>query len=391
VPSELHARFALDPSVVFLNHGSFGACPREVLAAQTEMRARLEAEPVRFFMRELPGLLEEARAEAASFVGARPEDFVFVRNASSGVNAVVASTPLAPGDELLTTSHAYAACRYTLDFHAARTGARVVVADVPFPIAGPDAVVDAVLGAVSARTRLALVDHVTSPTGLVFPIERIARALEERGVPVVVDGAHAPGMVPLDVGAIGASYYTGNFHKWVCAPKGAGMLHVRADRHEGLHPTVISHGYGFRGDKPALHAEFDWCGTDDPTSWLCVPAALRALASMVPGGFAELRERNHALALEARRILCEALGVGRPAPDAMIGALVALPLAGAADGMAGHFEIDPLQSALFERHSIEVPVFHFPEPGRRCIRVSAQLYNDIADYERLAAALRDLS
>ncbi len=384
------SRFALDPAIVFLNHGSFGACPHEVLAAQSELRARLEAEPVRFFMRELPCLLDAAREEAARFVGARPEDFVFVRNATAGVNAVVASARLEPGDELLTTSHAYAACRYALDYYAGRVGARVVVADVPFPIGGPDEAIVPILESVTERTRLALVDHVTSPTGIVFPIERIAEELEARGVRVIVDGAHAPGMVPLDVVSIGASFYTANFHKWVCAPKGAAMLWVRPDRREGLHPNVISHGYGFTGDKSALHAEFDWCGTDDPTSWLAVPTAIRTMSGMLEGGFAALRERNRALALDARRILANALAIDAPVPEAMIGALVALPLPAEVEGVGGHVESDPLQAALFDRFGIEVPVFLFPRPGRRCIRVSAQIYNERADVESLAGALVEL-
>jgi isopenicillin-N epimerase len=382
----------LDPAVSFLNHGSFGATPRPILAAQQRWRDRLERQPVRFFARELEPLLDEARTALADFIGAPAADLVFVPNATAGVNAVLRSLSLAAGDELLTTDHAYNACRNTLEYVAGRSGARVVAARVPFPLESPEQVVEAVLEGVTSRTRLALIDHVTSPTGLVFPIKRLVRQLSARGVDSLVDGAHAPGMVPLRVAEIGAAYYVANCHKWLCAPKGAGFLHVRPDRQPGIHPTAISHGLSapLRG-RSRFHLEFDWTGTDDPTPYLCVPEAIRFLEGILPGGWPALMAHNHALAVAARQALCEALEIEPPCPESMLGALAALPLPdGSPEPPASSLYLDPLQDELLQHFGIEVPVVPWPAPPRRLVRISAQVYNDIGEYERLARALSAL-
>jgi isopenicillin-N epimerase len=389
--------WSLDPSVLFLNHGSFGACPRPILDEQSRWRARMEAEPVRFLARELEGLLEGARRALGAFVGAAADDLALVPNATAGVNAVVGSLAadgaLAAGDELVITDHAYNACRNVLAVAAARTGARVVTARVPWPLGSPDEVLDAVLCAVGERTRLVLIDHVTSPTGLVFPVERLVGALAARGIDALVDGAHAPGMVPLDLDKLGAAYYVGNCHKWMCAPKGAGFLHVRRDRQARIRPTVISHGANSpRADRSRFRLEFDWMGTVDPSPWLCLPACIELLGAQVSGGWPALMARNRALALAARRTLCERLDMAPPAPDEMIGSLAALPLpddhraAGPSEPLSG----DPLQTTLFDAHRIEAYVLPWPAPPRRLIRVSAQLYNEPADYARLADVLAEL-
>ena len=216
----------LDPEVLYLNHGSFGACPAAVLRAQSRLRAQMEREPVDFLDGVLAGKLDAARATLARFLGADPADLVLVPNATTAVNAVLRSFALEPGDELLLTTQTYGACRKAADFVAQRAGARLITARVPFPLMSEEEVVAAVLAAVSPRTRLALLDHVTSPTALVLPIERLVGELAARGIDTLVDGAHAPGMVPLDLRRIGAAYYTGNAHKWLCAPTVTG----RSDR-----------------------------------------------------------------------------------------------------------------------------------------------------------------
>jgi len=377
--------WTLDPAVTFLNHGSFGACPAQVQEAAARIRARIEREPVRFFIGELEALFDEARAAVAAFLGAAAADLAFVPNATAGVNTVVRSLELAPGDELLTTDHSYNACRNALEHAAARAGARVIIAEVPFPTPGPGAVVDAILARVTPRTRLALIDQVTSPTALVFPVARLVAELEARGVDTLVDAAHTPGMLPMAVDAIGAAYTTGNFHKWVCAPKGAGFLHVRRDRQAGVRPLTISHGANSpRRDRSRFRLEFDWTGTADPTPFLCVPEALRFLASLGP--LPELMAQSHAAALEARRTLCATLRIAAPCPDEMIGSMASVPLPLVpAEPQVGPF--DPLQEALFRRFGIEVPIFPFPAPPHRLLRVSTPPYVTPADVARLAAAL----
>jgi isopenicillin-N epimerase len=382
----------LDPAVIFLNHGSFGACPRAVLDAQRRLVEEMEQEPVRFLSRELEGRLDAARAALGAFLGADADDLAFVPNATAGVNTVLRARRLGPTDEVLTTDHAYNACRNAAVAAAEREGARVVVAAVPFPLDSPDRVLEAILARVTPRTRLALLDHVTSPTGLIFPIARLVAELAARGVDTLVDGAHAPGMVPLDLRALGAAYYAGNAHKWLCAPKGAAFLHVRRDRQAAIRPLSISHGANSpRTDRSRFRLEFDWMGTDDPTPYLSVAEAIRYLGSLLPGGWPAVMARNRALALAARQQLAEALGTPLPCPDEMVGALAALPLPEATQPPSRATpRRDPLQDALFARFGIEVPVMVWPAFPRRLIRVSAQLYNGPADLARLAEALKSL-
>ena len=393
---DLASHWTLDPAITYLNHGSFGACPRPVLEVQQALRDQLEREPARFFNREAPVLLTAARKELADFVNAPAAGLAFVRNVTVAINSVLRSVPLEAGSELLVTDHEYNATRNILEYVAGERGCRVVVAPVPFPIASPEAVVEAVLAHVGLRTRLAVIDHVTSPTALVFPIAELVRELESRGVDVLVDGAHAPGMVDVDIAALAPAYYAANCHKWLCAPKGVGFLWAREDRRENVRPAVISHGANAPVPREHRYAiEFFWTGTDDCTPALALPAALRFLDELVPGGFPALRARNRALALAGRRLVADALGVPLPCPDAMIGAMASLSVPALAGlpvpEAVSALTIDPLHDALFRDHAIEVPVLNCPAHPGRLVRISAQAYNEIGDYERLAAALRKLA
>ena len=381
----------LDASVAMLNHGSFGACPTVVLEAQHRYRLQMESEPVRFFTREREPFLDAARDALGDFLGADPADLVFVRNATEGVNSVLRSLEFEPGDELLVTDHAYNACRNVIEYVAHRNNAKVVVVKIPMPIKSPDEVLDAILAAVSEKTRILLIDHITSPTALVLPVKRIIDALSERGIETLVDGAHAPGMVPLDLDDIGAAYYAGNCHKWMCCPKGAGFLHIHRDRQELIHPTIISHGYNtVRPERGRLHEEFDWAGTHDPTPWLCLPEAIQFLESLHEDGLKGLRRQNHEMAIAAKRLLCEAVGVEAPSPEDMLGSMVAVPLwldgTSEKDALLSH----PVHNRLLEEFAIDVPVYYWPDTPYLWIRISAQAYNSLDQYQRLADALRQL-
>ncbi|HEY9639352.1 MAG TPA: aminotransferase class V-fold PLP-dependent enzyme [Coleofasciculaceae cyanobacterium] len=374
--------WSLDPEVIFLNHGSFGACPTAVLEKQTSWRLQMEQEPVRFFALELEGLLDAARQDLSVFVGADPADLAFVANATTGVNTVLRSLchTFAPGDELLTTDHEYNASRNALDFAAQLSGATVVVAEVPFPIRAPEQAIEAVLSRVSTRTRLVLLDHITSQTGLVFPLQPLIQQLTAAGIEVLIDGAHAPGMIPLNLRELGATYYTGNCHKWLSAPKGSAFLYIQSDRQDQLRPLAISHGANSpRCDRSRFWLEFDWTGTTDPTPYLCVPEAIRWMGSLLPGGWAALMRHNRETALSVRKALCQTLDIEPPCPDSMMAAMAVVPLP---NGCASR-----LQADLFSQHHIEVPVNAWHGLSNRLIRVSAQLYNTQSDYDGLIKAL----
>jgi isopenicillin-N epimerase len=383
-----------EPGITFLTHGTFGACPRPVLEFQAGLVRQMDANPIRFFDRELEERLDAARREVASFLNADPEGTVVVPNATSGVATALASLRLRPGDELLTNDHEYNATLNQLDAVADRAKARVVRVSVPLPIRHPEEVVEAHLAAVTPRTRVALISHVTSPSGLVFPIETLVRELDRLGVDTVVDAAHAPGMVPIDLKALNAAYWTGNGHKWLCGPKTAGVLVVREDRRDGVLPLVTSHGRNDpRSDRPPLWKEFDWQGTLNLTAFLSLPEAFRVIGGLRPGGWPGHMAANRELALAGRRRLHEALGTEPIAPESMIGSMasVALPVA------LSDEEAKALTLSLAAEERIEVPAVPFPVRGARptpvapCtngfIRISAQRYNEPSDYERLADAL----
>jgi isopenicillin-N epimerase len=373
------AHWSFDPAIAHLNHGSFGACPREVLALQAELRAQMEWDAGDFLWTTLPARLQEALGTLGEFLGAAGEDLAFVTNASVGVNAILRSLDFRPGDELLVTSHTYVACHKAADYVATRTGAKLVSAILPFPVSSEQQLVDAVLTCVTPRTRLALLDHITSPTALIVPIARLVDELKARGIETLVDGAHGPGMVPIDLRRLGAAYYTGNAHKWLCAPKGSAFLYVRRDLQPLVHPCVISHGYG-----QGYRAEFDWVGTCDPTAWLCIPKALEFMQGLLPGGWPAIMAHNRALVIEGRALVNARLGLAPAAPESMIGAIAAIPLPAAAPGSAAaRLQGDVLGEWFHERGVRSM----FPVAPVAAVRLSAQLYNHLGQYQRLAELL----
>jgi isopenicillin-N epimerase len=371
--------WSLDPHFLTVNHGSFGATPRTVLAAQDEWRRRLEAQPTRFLVQELPTALRQAAAQLAAFVGAAAEELAFVVNATTGCNAVLRSLRLAPGDEILHLGHVYGAVRNTIEHVAERSGARVVRAGLDFPRPDAPAILESLSRALSRRTRLAVLDHIASASALVLPIRDMVRLCQSAGVPVLVDGAHGPGQVALDLAVLGADWYVGNCHKWLMAPKGCAFLHARADRQTDLHPVTISHGF-----RQGFVSEFDWTGTADPSAFLAVTEALAFFDRL---GGAGLMSRNAALAAEGAALLATRLGTEVGARPEMAGAmgLVRLPLSLPQPAIVT--DAARVRQALLAAGT-DAPVSAID--GALWLRVSAAAYNDISDYERLAGLLRTI-
>ena len=372
----LRQLFRLEESTTFLNHGSFGLTPVTVLAAQAAFREEMERQPVRFLTRPaLQPRLRAAAGQLAAFLGAAAEDLAFVDNATTGVNAVLRSFPLQPGDEVLITDHTYPAVRNAVRFVCAPAGARIVEARLPFPPEGPDGIVAAVRNALTERTRLAIFDLVSSGSAIVMPVTEMARVCRDAGARVLVDGAHGPGMLDLDLPALQADWVTGNAHKWLFAPRGCALLWATKEAQRDLHPTVISHGF-----EQGFVNEFDWTGTRDPTAWLAVPAALDFYRSM---GDSALRARNRALAIAAGEMLAQRWGTETGAPAAMAGAMVTVRLPGGLPGTPASAQA--VHDGLWQKYHIEVPIMALNET--LWVRISAQIYNDLDDYERLATAL----
>ncbi len=380
----------IDPRLDFLNHGSFGAVPTVVLQAQQAFRDELESDPIRYLApeRELEPKLDYVRDVLSELIVADAADLAFVLNATAGVNAVLRSFPLRDGDEIVVTNHGYNACNNAAHYAAERAGAIVRTAEIPFPVGGPGQVVDAIEQQLSDRTRLVMVDHVTSSTGLVFPVQAIADLAHARNIRVLVDGAHAPGMVPLNLAELGVDYYTANHHKWLCAPKVSGFLWVHPQWQSEVRPTIISHAANRpRPNRSRFLAEFDWQGTFDPTPLLALPHAIEFLQSFYGGGIDEWMAINHNRALDSLALLSAGLGIDVSTPAEMIGSLVTVPLPLHAGSEAGKAN-DSLQQRLREHYRIECPVFAGIEPESQLLRISLQAYNDLEQVKRLVVALR---
>ena len=369
----LRDEFLLDPDIVFLNHGSFGACPRDVFERYQAWQLELERRPVEFLARRLPALLEHARERLAEYVGARPDDLVLVPNATSAVNAVARSLRLRRDDEILATDHEYGACDLLWRHVCERAGARYVRAELPLPLPDPPAVADALLARVTERTRVLFLSHVTSPTALVLPVAEIARRAREAGVLTVVDGAHGPGHVLLNLAELGVDVYAATAHKWLCAPKGAGFLWTRPELQDTVDALVIGWGYG---DESTFVSRHTMAGTRDPAAYLSIP---EAIAWQAARGWDDVRRRCHDLAREARDALAELTGLEPLTQEAseQFGQMVASPLPDT--------DADRLQRRLYDEHRIEVLVR--PWNGRPLLRASFQGYNDERDLERLLDAL----
>ena len=381
---ELLPLWPLDPEATYLNHGTVGVVPIRVAEAQHALRARIERHPSKFMLRDLwtftgsadgPTLMRQAAADVAAFVGARGEDLVFIDNTTTGVNAVLRSTPLGPGDELVVTDHIYGGLLTVVNYMARTTGATVRVVEIPYPAFDPAVAVERMAAAVTPRTRLVIADHIAAESAIVFPIADIVRACKAKGATVLVDGAHVPGALPLDVSAIGADYYVANLHKWAMAPRSSAFLVVAPPHQGSLHPSVISWGLD-----QGFTQEFDWVGTRDPSPWLCAPDGIRFLKEL---GYDALRKYNHDLAWHAAQHLTSEWGTPLQIDESVVGCMVSVMT----PESIGTTKADAvrLRDRLLFEHNIEVQVH--ARAGRVWVRVSAQGYNDRADVAKLARAV----
>jgi isopenicillin-N epimerase len=377
--------WTLDPAVTYLNHGTVGVTPRRVLEAQQAFRDEIERQPSRALLRELvslvgvprtvPGRLRAAAEAVARFVGALGQDLVFIDNATTGANAVLRSLRLEPGDEILVTDHAYGAVALAAAFAARERGAHVRTVEVPYPAFAPERMVEGIAAALGPRTRLVLVDHITSESALIVPVAEIASRCRAQRVPVLVDGAHAPGVLPLDIPALGVDFYTANLHKWAHAPRSCGFLWAAPAQQPLLHPPVISWGLD-----QGFVEEFDWVGTRDPSAWLAAPEGIAFLREL---GFEAVRAYTHRLVWESARMLCERFGTSLERDESAVGSMVTLPLPRHLGSTRE--EAARLRDRLLFEDGIEVHVH--ASYGQLRARICAQVYNEAEDYERLAKAV----
>jgi isopenicillin-N epimerase len=368
-------QYLLRPDVAFLNHGSFGACPKPVFETYQAWQRELEAEPVEFLGRRSSALLAEARKALAAYVGADAEDLVFVTNATYGVNIVARSLDLGPGDEVLTTDHEYGACDRTWKFICGTRGARYVKMSIPLPLPSDEEIVERLWAGVNERTKVIYVSHITSPTAITLPVAEICRRAREAGILTVIDGAHAPGQVDLRLEELGADFYTGNLHKWLCAPKGAGFLYARRERQALLNPLIVSWGWESETPGPSQFIDhFTWLGTADPSAYLSVPAAIEFQSQW---DWPRVREACHALAVEGRRRLEEVTGMPTLSPESNYAQMCAIELP------AG--SIEKLGTRFFDEYKVEVPLTRWN--NREFLRISIQAYNSAEDVDRLVEAL----
>jgi isopenicillin-N epimerase len=387
--NEMSRHWELDDETVFLNHGSYGATPTIVLDEQKRWQRLLEKDPVRFYEEIAPDALRKSREAIANLVNCDPEDLALIENATSGVNIILRSLSFEKGDEIIVPDHAYQACRNTIDYVAEKWGAVVITCEIPFPVKNTQIIIDNVMKCVTKRTKLALIDTVTSPTGLRMPFEELVELLESKGVNVLLDAAHGIGMIPLNLEKIGASYTTSNCHKWLCAPKGSAFLHVKKDLQEFIHPLTISHGMTVPlGGSTRFRHEFDWTGTRDISAWCVLPFVIEELSQLVGMSWEEIMEHNKDLVIKGRNIICEKLNIKPQCPDEMVASISTIKISSKKDNIVDFHEIDPLHLELLKNYNIQVPVWYWPSPEGRYIRISAQLYNNKEEYEYLANVLK---
>lgn len=378
----------IDQTITYLNHGAFGACPQEISDEFRGWQQKLESSPARFILRALDENLAESRRVLSEFTGAEAGGMALVSNATHGVNTVLKSLNFKKSDEVIITNHIYPACLNALRYIQSQQGLVITMVDIPLEGVTAGMITRRVLEAVSPATRLVMLDHVTSPTALVFPVKAIVDELNHRHIESLIDGAHAPGSLPLNIGEINPTYYTGNCHKWMCLPKSCGFLWVRDDARKNIVPLAISHAWG---EKATFEEKFHWQGTADWSAALCIPFAVRLIEKQTAGGWKGWMEQNHQLVTRGRDIVCQALRITPPCDSSLLASMAAIPVPGKPQPVSlGYNSVDRLQEWLYQNYAIEVPVFQWPDSNHRVLRISAQQYNYQEQYERLSQILGSL-
>jgi isopenicillin-N epimerase len=387
--SRLAKHWKLDQGIVYLNHGSFGATPTVIIEKQQQLQMETEAEAVRFFIDRLPERYQASKTALAGFTGTHPNNIVFVQNTTTGVNTILNSITAAAGDEWLTTSHAYGACAHAFRHFAGKNKCTVTVAPIAYPVLDENEIVSAIERTITPKTTLALIDFITSASALIFPLKKILDLLQTRGIRVIVDAAHAPGMVEVNIGALQPDFFVANCHKWICSPKGSAFLYVDPRHQHLINPLVISH-YNDMAEGTEAHwsNQFLWDGTHDFSPYLCVKDTLEFMPSLVNGGWQEIRQHNHELVWQAASKIAAAFNKPLPAPKAMIGSICNIPMPDGSSAVRKFHSNLPLKDCLFQKYHIEVPVMAFPAAPKQWLRISAQLYNSMEQYDYLLDCLK---
>jgi isopenicillin-N epimerase len=378
ISTDIRSEFLINPDLALLNHGSFGAVPKVVFDAHVAWIRKIESDPVHMIVREGPELLEKSKQSLAKFLGMNATDFGLVTNATEGINCVLRSLDFSAGDELVTTNHVYNAVRQAMKYIARRSGAVYREIDISVPVSSSDSIANQILNALTPRTKLVVIDHITSPTALIFPIEKIVAACNERKIDTLIDGAHGPGMAPININQLSPTYYAGNLHKWACCPKGCAFLCVRPDRQDRIHPMIISHFL----DQGMLK-EFGWQGTRDFAAWYTIPTAIEFLSTI---GLEKIMSHNHAMAVWVNQTLCDRWKVESISPlgGLLLGSMATVPLPAPLDRISDT-EGQALQRWLHDEYQIEVPTMLFKD--RTYIRPCCQVYNRADEYLRLSDAV----
>ena len=380
--------WSLDQDIVFLNHGSFGATPKYILEKQSEYRDLMEKEPVDFFVNIMPDILHQSKSALADFVGASPNDMVFAQNTTTGVNQILASFPYEQGDEWLVTSHAYGACTNAIKHFAKRNKINLNIAEIPFPVNDEITILKSIEKKITKNTKLALIDHITSASGMIFPVEKIIHLLHSHNIKVIIDGAHVPGMIDLNIKKLNPDFYIGNCHKWLCAPKGSAFIYVRNEYKKLVKPLVISHfnDTDLKGESHWSN-QFMWDGTHDFSQYLCVKDTIDFMDSIHSKGWEGIIEHNHNLVWKGANLIADKIGAKLPLKEKFIGSIINIPMPDGKQGFPKFNETSALKKVLFEKYKIEVPIFFFPTEPKQWIRLSAQLYNSLDQYDYLGDCL----